>query len=217
VEIGIILFSIRRDARFQFLRGAYRSLRVPVALFKSVMRKGMPLLVNEALWSVGLAPLAQIYSVRGLMVLAGLNIASTITNLFNVVFLSMGNAVAVIIGQALGASDMQRARTDIWKLMFFSCGMSVVIGGLMAALSPALPRIYSAADSVYPLATRFILTGACLMPINAITHSSYFTLRAGGSTIVTFFFDSVYSWAVSIPFALFLVYATGMDILLLYP
>ena len=38
--------------------------------------------------------LSQIYSLRGLDVIAATNISSTVTNLFNVVFLSMGSASA---------------------------------------------------------------------------------------------------------------------------
>jgi Na+-driven multidrug efflux pump len=55
------------------------------------------------------------------------------------------------------------------------------------------------------------------MPINAITHCCYFTLRAGGSTVVTFLFDCVFSWLISIPFAYFLVHWTGLDIMTLVP
>ena len=217
VELGIILYAVWRKPAFAFLRGAYRSLRVPAPLFKAVMRKGMPLLVNEALWSMGMATLMQVYSVRGLMVLAGLNIASNITKLFNAVFISLGSAVAVIVGQALGANDMQKARGDAWKLMAFSAASCLGIGALLAALSPVLPRIYPAPEEVHALATVFILTSACLMPVNAITHCTYFTLRSGGSTLITFLFDSAFTWVVNIPFALFLVYGTGLPIMALYP
>ena len=217
IELAVILIGVRKNERLSFLRGAYRKLSVPMQLFRDVMRKGMPLLVNEALWSLGVATVMQIYSVRGLLVLAGLNIASTITNLFNVVFLSIGNAVAVLIGQALGANDLKRAREDVWKLLAFSSGSCLVIGAVLALLSPVIPHIYSAEAEVYPLASRFILASACLMPINALTHSCYFTLRAGGSTVVTFLFDCVFSWCISIPFAYFLVHWTGLDIMVLVP
>ncbi len=217
VELAVILIGIRRDRRFAFLRGAYRKLTVPKPLFLGVMRKGMPLLVNEALWSLGVATIMQIYSVRGLMVLAGLNIASTITNLFNVVFIAMGSAVAVIIGQALGANDLKRAREDVWKLLAFSSVCCLVIGALLALLSPVITHLYPAEAEVYTLASRFILASACLMPINALTHCCYFTLRAGGSTVVTFLFDCVFSWTISIPFAYFLVHWTGLDIMVLVP
>jgi len=217
VELGIILYAVRKNPKFSFLRGAYRTLRVPAALFKSVMRKGMPLLINEALWSVAMAMLMQIYSVRGLMVLAGLNIASTVNNLFNVVYIAIGSAVAVIVGQSLGANDMEKARGDAWKLLAFSFGACVVVGGILAALSPVMPLIYPAGAEVHALATVFILTGACFMPVHAVTHCTYFTLRSGGSTIVTFLFDCVFTWGASIPFAYLMVYKTNLDIMTLYP
>ncbi len=217
VEFAVIAIGTHRSQRYGFLHGAYRTLKVPAKLLREVLKKGIPLLVNEALWSMGIATLMQIYSVRGLMVLAGLNIASTINNLFNVVFLSMGNAVAVMIGQALGANDMRRARSDVWRLMGFSVFSCILIGGVLAVLSPLFPHIYNTEEEVRVLAARFILTAACLMPINSIAHCCYFTLRSGGSTIITFLFDSVYSWAIHIPFALLLVYRTELPIMMLYP
>jgi len=217
VEVGVILYAVRENPKFSFLRGTYRTLRVPSSLFKSVMKKGAPLLVNEALWSVGMATLMQIYSVRGLVVLAGLNIASTVTNLFNVVYIAIGSAVAVIVGQSLGASDMEKARGDAWKLLAFSFGACVVVGGILAVLSPVMPLIYPAGAEVHALATVFILTGACFMPIHAVTHCTYFTLRSGGSTIITFLFDCAFTWCASIPFALLMVHETDLPIMTLYP
>ena len=58
----------------------------------------MPLLINEALWSTGMAVLAQCYSMRGLNVVTAQNISSTIYNLFMVVFMSMGMAISIIVG-----------------------------------------------------------------------------------------------------------------------
>lgn len=217
VELGIMVAAVYRQPAFSFLKGVYRTLHVPAALFKQVMQKGAPLLINETLWSAGVTVLMQIYSVRGLVVLAGLNIAGTITNLFNVVLMSMGNAVAVIVGQALGANELARARGDAWKLMFFNFSSCVVVGGILAILSPVLPHMYPTTDEVYRLASLFILTAACMMPINAITHCSYFTLRSGGSVMITFLFDSAFSWIIAIPFAAFLAYGTGLPILALYP
>ncbi len=217
VELAIIVVGTHRSQRYGFMRGVYRTLKVPAKLLRSVMKKGMPLLVNEALWSMGIAMLMQIYSARGLMVLAGLNIASTINNLFNVVFLSMGNAVAVMIGQSLGANDLHRARSDVWKLMSFSFFSCVVMGFVLAILSPVFLLFYNTEEGVRMMATRFILTAACIMPVSSVTHACYFTLRSGGSTIITFLFDSVYTWAINIPFALLLVYGTNLDIMLLYP
>jgi len=148
---------------------------------------------------------------------AGLNISSTIVNLFNVVFISMGVAVAVMVGQALGAGDIPRARAYVWKLIFFSICTCIVIGGALAAVSPVIPRIYNTTDDVRMLATYFMLTSALYMSFNATTHCCYFAIRSGGKTFMTFLFDSAYTWAVAVPFAYVLTHFTKLDIFILYP
>jgi putative MATE family efflux protein len=218
VELAIMMvYAHLHTNKFPFVKGVYRSFRIPSALVKAVTVKGSPLLANEVLWSLSMSALMQIFSTRGLNVVAGLNISSTVTNIFNVVFISMGTAVAVMTGQALGSGDGKRARSSVWKLIFFSFCCCLVVGGVMAAASPFIPNVYNTTIDVRKLATLFMLTSAAFMPINAITHSSYFAIRSGGKTIVTFLFDSVYSWVVFIPYAYVLTHYTSLSIFILYP
>lgn len=218
VELAIIVvFTHRHKDRFSFISGIYRSLKVPRDLAMKILIKGMPLLVNELLWSLSVTILMQIYSTRGLNVIAGLNISGTISNLFNVVFISMGVAVGVMVGQALGAGDMTRAKSYVWKLIFFSVCTCFVLGGALAAVSPVIPRIYNTTEDVRNLATHFILTGAVYMAFNATSHCCYFTLRSGGKTLATFIFDSAYSWFIFVPFAYVITHFTKLDIYAVYP
>ena len=76
--ILIVGWTHRHPKRMPFIIEAFRSFQVPSPLIRDIVKKGMPLLINEALWSAGMATLTQSYSVRGLAVVAGLNIASTI-------------------------------------------------------------------------------------------------------------------------------------------
>ena len=63
---------------------------------------------------------------------------------------------------------------------------------------------------------KFMLVVAVTMPINAFNHGCYFTLRSGGKTLITFFFDSVYTWIVNIPLAFVLARYTTLDVVLVY-
>ncbi len=217
-ELGIILiYTHKHIRRFPYMEGVYRSLKIPVKLSLSIAKKGFPLLANELLWSMGMTTLTQIFSTCGLNVVAGLNISSTITNLFNVFFVSMGIAVSVMIGQYLGAGEIKQAKECVWKLIFFSVCISLVIGGILAAASPVIPRIYNTTDDVRRLATYFMLTGAVYMAFNSITHCCYFAFRSGGKTFATFLFDSVYTWVVCVPFTYVIVNFTGLNIMVLYP
>jgi putative MATE family efflux protein len=218
VELTIIIvYTHKHSGKFRFVEGLYRTLRIPKGLALNIIKKGIPLLVNELLWSLGMTTLTQIFSTRGLNVVAALNITSTISNLFNVVFVSMGSAVAVMVGQALGANDIPRAKQSAWRLIFFNVCICIVIGGILAALSPVLPYIYNTTDEVRMLATRFMQTSAMYMAVNAVTHCTYFTIRSGGKTFLTFLFDSAYTWVVFVPVTYVLTHFTTLDILVLYP
>lgn len=218
VELAIVVVLVHRNSdRYQFIRGAYRSMRVPSHLLRDVLKVGAPLLANEALWSIGMSTLTAIYSLSGLTVVSALSITSTISNLFNVVFLSMGNAVSVMVGQALGADDYEGAKTTVWKLVFFSMCTCAVMGTLLIILSPYIPRLYSGVtEEVRQMASGMLVLSACSMPLHAFAHCSYFTLRSGGKTVITFLFDCGYTWVFSVPLALLLVKVIGAPILWTY-
>jgi len=218
VELSIITVYIHRhSSKFRFIEGLYKSIKIPESLAINIIKKGMPLLVNELLWSLGMTTLTQIFSTRGLNVVAALNITSTLTNMFNVVLISMGSAVAVMVGQALGANDIPRAKQTAWRLIFFNFCICIVIGSVLFALSPVLPYLYNTTDDVRRLATRFMQTSAVYMAVNAVTHCAYFTIRSGGKTLTTFLFDSAYTWGVFVSFTYILTHFTTLDIFVLYP
>ena len=217
VECVILVFwTFGHRKEHPFIEGAFRTIRIPRDLTANIIKKGIPIMLNEIAWSTGQAFLMQCYSIRGLSVVAGLNISSTVSNLFNVVFLSMGGAIAIIVGQLLGAGKMEEAKDTDRKLLFFTVATCLVFGSLLALVSPFFPLIYNTSGEVQSLATRFILIAAVCMPLYAFMHGCYFTLRSGGKTWITVLFDSVYVWAVDIPLAYVLAHFTGLPIVLVY-
>ena len=217
VECGMIMYwTHSRSEKLVFIKGVYRKLSVPGGLVKKILVKGSPLMVNEFLWSLGMAALTQCYSTYGLAVVAGLNISTTISNVCNVIWMAMGSALSIIIGQLLGAGKMEEAKDTDRKLIFFSVASCLVIGTILILLAPVFPRIYNTTEDVRGLAAKFITVSACLMPIQAFLHSAYFTLRSGGKTVITFFFDSGFVWVCTIPAAFLLSHYSGLPILPTY-
>lgn len=212
----IILWTHTHADRMPFIVGVYREWKIAGQLAGNIITKGMPLMVNEILWAAGTAALNQCYSMRGLDAVAALNISTTISNLFNIVFMAMGSAISIIVGQLLGAGKMEEAKDTDTKLIAFSVFSCLVLGGIMFLASPFFPRLYNTTDTVRTLAMRLLWVAACCMPIWAFMHATYFTLRTGGKTIVTFLFDSVFLWAVTTPVAFVLSRYTGLPIIPLY-
>ena len=212
----IVIYAHTHTARFPFFKGVYRSLYVPKSLAKQIVLKGTPLLLNETFWSLGMTTMMQCYSTRGISAVAALNISSTVSNLFNIVFMSVGSSIGIIVGNLLGANKLEEAKDTDRKIIALSVGTCLVFGAALAAAAPFIPRLYNTGDEVKRLATSFLWVSACMMPFNAFTHACYFTLRSGGQTKITMLFDSCFVWAICIPVAFVLSRFTALPILPLF-
>ncbi|MCI7768649.1 MAG: MATE family efflux transporter [Oscillospiraceae bacterium] len=213
---GVVIWTHRNSAKNEFIRGAYRTIAVPGVLVKKIVISGLPLMINECLWSAGMAVLNRCYSMRGVDVVAATNISSTIFNLFAVIFIALGNSVGIIVGQILGSGDMEKAKETDTRLIIFTVAAGTLTGGLMAVLSGVFPMFYNTTDEIRELAGSLITISGMFMPFAAFMHAAYFTLRSGGRTFITFLFDSAYVWAVTIPTALLLIHFTNLDIIAVY-
>ena len=212
----VIVWTHTHMEKVPYMVGVYNSPLIPLELTKKVIFRGFPLMVNEILWAAGMAMLMQCYSIRGLDAVAAMNISSTISNLFNIVFLAMGNAISIIVGQLLGAGKMEEARDTDTKLVTLSVMSCVVLGALLVWAAPLFPKLYNTSEEVKILAASFMRIAAICMPMHGFIHASYFTLRSGGKTFITFLFDSAYMWCINIPVAYLLSRFTDMDIVPLY-
>lgn len=217
VEASIVLIHTHRHREENpFVKGLYTTLKVPMNLTAKIIIKGTPLLLNETLWGAGMAMLTQCYSVRGLNVIAALNISNTINNVFNIVFIALGESVAIIVGQLLGAGKMDEARDTDNKMIAFSIFSCTLVALVMLVLARFFPLLYNTDGEVRSLAARFIVVTAIFMPQNAFLHASYFTLRSGGKTVITFLFDSVFIWCVSVTIAYLLSRFTTLPVVAVY-
>ena len=218
VELAIcVVYCHTHAKRFHFVQGLYTSFAIPKELFGKITFKSLPLLANEALWSVGITTLSLCYSFKGLNVVPAINISNTITNTMMVSLLAMGNAVGIIIGQRLGAGRPADEVVDyVRKLMAFTVSFTLIFSVLQVVISGFFPELYNTTEDVKHLASMFIIVAAVSLPARAFTNASYFTLRAGGKTLVTFLFDSCFVWVVLVPLAFCLCSFTALNIVIIY-
>ena len=214
VELSVVMiWSHAKTDIHTFLKGVYRTVKIPGEVVKKVLKKSYPIFFNEFFWAGGIAMLTQVYSRRGLDVVAGLNISNAICNLLNVVFVALGSAIGIISGQLLGASEFEKARKSAIKLMWFAGGICIFLTVILISISGIFPKIYNTTEDVRNYATNFIIVTAIFFPIQSCLNALYFTLRSGGKTVLTFFFDSVFSWAVSVPVAMLVCTFSSLPIL----
>lgn len=211
----LIIYTATHSEQHPFIKGAFRKFYIPGKLMGKYLLKSLPLMLNETLWASGQTFLNQCYSYRSLSAVAALNIENTIWGLLGVAFLAMGEAVGILVGQVLGSGDIEKAKDDAKKLRAFTVGCGTVFGILMILISPVFPLFYNTSDEIRQMASELIIIFGALMPVFSYTHSSYFTIRSGGNTLVTFLFDSCFVWLLVVPLAYFISRYTQIDVILM--
>ena len=217
VELSIILTgAIRHREKFAFMHNTLENLSVPAPLVKAIILKGAPLVVNEVLWSTAIAMIAQCYSTRGLNAVAAVNINQTIQNVFAITNNAMGSSISIMVGQRLGANEIEEAVDTDRKLIVFSFCLASVMGCLLFVLATLFPGLYNTSAEVQALAGQLLRVTAFSIPLGALYFGGYFTLRSGGKTVITFLFDSVYSCLVNYPIAFVLSRFTNLPVLYIF-
>ncbi|MDE7098431.1 MAG: MATE family efflux transporter [Ruminococcus sp.] len=217
IEAGVVvIWAHTHHDRNKYIVGLYKNFRIQSALTWEMIKKGIPLLMNEFLWAAGISMIAQCYSIRGLDVVAARNISGTITNLFGTVYIQLGACIGIIVGAKLGANKLKDARDTDNKLLFFSVVLSVIVALMILPLANLFPNFYNTEQEIRDLASYMIIIQAFAMPLWSYTNACYFTIRSGGKTGITFLFDFGYTWLFMIPLAYILSYFTAMNIHLLF-
>lgn len=213
--IVVVSYTYIKIKKYDFLKGAYKKV-VAFQSIKKFLPKTILLVSNEVFWSLGLTLILSCYSIRGLDIIASLNIANTAANLFITIGTSLGNATSIILGIKLGEKDIVGAKNDSYKILAFAFAVSLVFTILMIGSSFILPNIYNTTDSIKEVARNIIIISAIFLPINVFNTCCYFTLRAGGRIFLTILFDSLFVMFIRVPLAFILSKYTYMSIYIVY-
>ena len=206
VELGIlVVWPVFHKAQYHFLRGLYRSAYIPFSLLGKIITKGLPLMVNEFMWSTGMAMLNQSYSTCGLAVVPALNICETLNNIASIGVIALGHTVGILMGQMMGAGNTRQEIQDSNnKIIRLGLVVGVCFGALMAVAAPLFPQLYQVDDEIRSLAAQLMLVLAVMKPVMAYIYCIYFTIRSGGKTWSTFLFDCGILWCFTVPLSIVL-------------
>ena len=120
----LVIRAHTKTTKYPFVKKLYTRFTFTPALIGKITVVTLPLLLNEGLWSGGMAFLNQCYSIRGLDVVAAINIVSTLNNVFNVSFIAFGSAIGIILSQTLGAGKKEEEKSIFKACLVFSAGHS---------------------------------------------------------------------------------------------
>ncbi len=172
-----------------------------------IVRRMLPLVVNEALFGLGNTMYVKAYGLLGGAALDIYKIGNTVGSFFYVAVQGMNNAVGLLVGEQLGKKDLEGARRTVRRLFPLSALLAVLMGLLITLFARPLVALFGLTDAAVAAASvtmvRMFAIRVAFRLFNVIFMS---TLRAGGDSLFLMFLDCGVLWMVGVPLAFFGVY-----------
>ena len=156
-------------------------------LYVKIVKKGIPLVMNEVFWSLGMVLLAKYYTYKNDVWYTAYGYSQNVSDLFFIVFAGLGSSTAIVIGSDLGNGDFTKAEDDFHKLK----GLAVILGGalgiLMLFLSPVIVLLFDPSNEIKSLTINLLRITGVFTFVYCYNSVCFFTMRAGGDIIRSFF------------------------------
>ncbi len=128
----------------------------------NVLKTSMPAAINEVLWSLGITTYNAVYAHIGTDAIAAVNINATIEEMVFVLFMGLGNACAVMVGNKIGAGGKDMAFEYGRRFLILGVAMAVMGGMIVLSVRDTVIGLYplspSGALNLYGL-----MTGLCFL------------------------------------------------------
>ena len=162
----------------------------------------LPVLINEITWSAGVSLQNLIFARTHTDAIAAFNIANTVNQLTWVLFIGLGNGVAVLIGKKIGEGDEAAARGYASRIIRFAPMISVGAAGALLFISRFLPLVFNVNANVIAAVRDMFIILCVMYPFRAFNMSMVVGIcRAGGDTIFCVVYDVIFMWTIALPLA----------------
>ncbi len=143
-----------------------------MAFFGRVLKTVWPAVANELFWSLGITTYNAIYAHIGTDSIAAININATIEELGFVVFMGLGNACAVMVGNRIGARKKDEAYEIVRRVIIMGVTFAVIIGVIIFFLRDVVVGLYDLSPSGVNNVRMLMLMMACTLWIRMFNFSS---------------------------------------------
>lgn len=177
----------------------------------------LPVLVCEAVWSLGENVYAAIYGHMGTAASAAMTLINPVQGLVVGALCGLSQAASVIVGKRLGREDYDGAYAAGKRLLLYGAAGSLLLSVLVAATSGVYVRIYAVEAEVHELTRRILYAYAVIAPfkvLNMILGGGI--IRSGGKTKYVMIIDVVGTWLIGVPLGLLAAFILKLEIPYVY-
>ncbi|MBI3150905.1 MAG: MATE family efflux transporter [Chloroflexi bacterium] len=188
-----------------------------LSFFARVLRTTLPAMANELFWSVGITTYNAIYAHIGTDSIAAINVNATIEELGFVVFMGLGNACAVMVGNRIGAGKKEEAYETVRRVIILSVSAAWIVGLIVFSLRDVVVGLYDLSPNGVTNVRMLMLMMACTLWIRMFNFSTFIgALRAGGDTRFALLMEICSIWLIGVPAAYFAAFVLHLPVYYVY-
>lgn len=176
---------------------------------REILRVGVPLGLNSALYSVGHILLQTLYNTQGSIFVAGCSVAGKLSALANIAITSFSNAASVFSGQNYGAGLTDRLRKGALRIPLACGGFTLTCGLLLTLFGRPVLALFTRDAAVLAVAQRYVLVVLPFTWCYAVFNGIMSYLNGVGEIRYPTIVNVLILWAIRIPSA-WLLAAVGL-------
>ncbi len=201
VELALILIIVYGQ-KMDVAAKLKEMLDIPAPLFKQYIKTGLPVILNEGFWSLGMTMYTIAYARISTEAIASVQIANTVQSVFMVVAFGLGNACAVLLGNAIGARENEKAIDYAVKFSVLGPLVGVLLGLMLVLSSGLILSFFNISPEVYYNAKYILYTMAFFISFRIFnTILIIGVLRSGGDTTFSLIIELSCVWLFGVPMA----------------
>jgi putative MATE family efflux protein len=169
---------------------------------KKYMNTAAPVIANEFMWGLGVTMYSLVYGRMGDASTAAITITNTVEQVAMVFFFGICHAAAVVLGNELGADELEKAEEHAKNYMILQFFLSIVGAIITLIFKEAIITLFPVSEIVAEYIRLSITVFALYMPIRMLNALIIVAiLRSGGDTKAALFLDVSGVWFIGIPMA----------------
>lgn len=184
---------------------------------KVALRNMLPVMVNEGIWGLGSNVYSSIYANISTASIAAVAAVNPIDNFMFTVFLGVGDACAVMIGNLIGQNQPGKAYDYGKRSIMLTTLLSLGIGIIVFLSRHQILSIYNLSAEASAAAFQVLGIMACTIWARTTSYTLIIgILRAGGDVRFCLLVDSGASWLIGIPAAYIMAFVFHQPIAVVY-
>lgn len=217
LECGALLFFTYRNKENPIRVGLRELFEWDWKFNVAVLKPVLPVIGNETLWSFGITAYNAIYGHISTDAVAAMNMVATIDQLAFVIFLGMGTATSIMVGNLIGRGENDRAFTYGGRSLSLQMLGAMLMGVIVYLFGPYIFNLYKVSSEVVESARAILTVMSMGMWIRASNHVIILgILRAGGDTRFSLILDGLVIWCIGVPAAALGAFVFGLPIYYVY-